>query len=117
MAKTSWSTVMREDLGFALRALRREPRFSVLVIGVLAIGIALNVSVFAILNAYLLRPLPYPHPERLVSVRAWQSVSWTEVDEVFERAVSWDLDVFTIVDGGRPVLARGAWITPDFMDV
>jgi putative ABC transport system permease protein len=117
MGKTRWLSAIGEDLGFALRALRREPRFSGLVIGVLAIGIALNVSVFAVLNAYLLRPLPFPNSERLVSVRGWQSVSWNEVDEVFERAVSWDLDVFTIVGEGRPVLARGAWITPDFMEV
>ncbi len=107
----------REDLGFALRSLVREPRFSGLVVGVLAVGIALNTSVFAVLNAYLIRPLPYPAADRLVSVRGWQSVSWTEVEDVFERAVSWDLDVFTIVGQGRSRLAPGAWITSDFLDV
>ncbi len=108
---------MGEDLGFALRSLVREPRFSGLVVGVLAVGIALNTSVFAVLNAYLIRPLPYPAADRMVSVRGWQSVSWTEVDDVFERAVSWDLDVFTIVGEDRSRLAPGAWITSDFLDV
>ena len=105
-----------EDLGSALRSLRREPRFTGLVVGVLAVGIALNVAVFAVLNAYLLKPLPYPYGERLVSVSDWSAVSWTEVDEVFERAISWDLDVFTIVGDGKPELAKGAWVTPDFLD-
>ena len=111
-----WVVGALEDLGSALRSLRREPRFTGLVVGVLAVGIALNVAVFAVLNAYLLRPLPYPHSERLVAVSDWSNVSWTEVDEVFERAISWDLDVFTIVSDGTPELAKGAWITPDFLD-
>lgn len=105
-----------EDLRFAVRSLVREPRFTVLVVGVLGVGIALNTSAFAVLNAYLLRPLPFPASDRLVSVRNAQALSWTEVDHVFEQAVSWDLDVFTIVGSGRPELAPGAWVTPGFLE-
>lgn len=111
-----WIAGLGEDLRFAVRSLVREPRFSGLVVGVLALGIALNTSAFGVLNAYLLQPLPFPESDRLVSVRGAQSVSWTEVDHVFERAVSWDLDVFTIVGVGRPELAPGAWVTPSFLD-
>lgn len=112
-----WMTGWWEDLTFGVRSLVREPRFTLLVVGVLAVGIALNLSAFAALNAYLLRPLPFPDADRLVSVRGGESVSWTEVGEVFERAVSWDLDVFTITGEGRPQIAPGAWVTPDFLDV
>jgi putative ABC transport system permease protein len=83
---------------------------------VLAVGIALNVLAFSVVNAYLLRPLPYPGGERLVAVNTWNALSWTEVSEVFDLAVSWDLDVFTLVGDGRPELVRGAWITPDFLE-
>ena len=117
MGRFGWAGRTGEDIAFALKALRREARFTGLVVAVLAVGIALSVAVFAVLNAYLLRPLPYPAPQRLVNVRGWHSVSWTEVEDVFELAVSWDLDVFTLVGDGKPELARGAWITPDFLDM
>ena len=79
-------------------------------------GIALTVGVFAVVDAYLLTPLPFPHAERLVSVESPGPLSWDEVEDVFETPVSWDLDVFTVVGDGRPELLRGAWITPGFMD-
>lgn len=107
---------LAEDLSFAARSLRRAPRFTGLVVGVLAVGIALNTSALAVLNAYVLRPLPFPQSDRLFNVRGGQGISWTEVDEVFELAVSWDLDVFTVIGDGRPEMAPGAWVTPDFLE-
>lgn len=107
---------LREDLASAYRSLRRDPRFTLLVVGVLGVGIALNVVAFSVLNAYLLRPLPFPEADRLVQVRNGGALSWRDVDEVFETAVSWDLDVFTIVGDGRPGLAPGAWVTPGFLE-
>ena len=105
-----------EDLRYAWRSLVREPRFTGLVIGVLGVGMALNISAFAVFNVYLLRPLPFPDADRIVSVRNGDVLSWTEVDRWFERAVSWDLDVFTIVGAGHAEMARGQWVTPDFLD-
>ncbi|MDX1647511.1 MAG: ABC transporter permease, partial [Longimicrobiales bacterium] len=106
---------MTEDLSFAARDLIREPRFTILLVTVLAVGMAFNTTALAVLNAYLLRPLPFPEAHRLVNVRGGQGISWREVEDVFELAVSWDLDVFTIVGDGRPELAPGAWVTPDFL--
>jgi putative ABC transport system permease protein len=106
-----------EDVRFAARSLRREPRFSTLLIGVLTVGIGLNVTAFSVVNAYLLRPLPYPDADRLVSVSASDAVSWSEVDGVFELAASWDLDAFTLLGGAGPELVLGAWVTPDFMEM
>ncbi len=112
-----WFGGVGEDVRSAWRSLRREPRFSLLVVGVLAMGFLLNTAVLSVVNAYLIRPLPYPAAERIVQVRDAPGVGWTELDHVFERAVSWDLDVFTIIGGPGAEMVRGSWITPDFMDV
>lgn len=104
-----------DDLGYAARSLRREPRFVALLTGVLTFGMVANVSVFSVVDAYLFEPLPYPESDRLYNVEAWGALNWSEVDDVFDLAVSWDLDVFSLVGGTGPELVRGAWITPDFM--
>lgn len=59
---------MRNDLKQALRALRAAPGFSLAVIVTLALGIGANTALFSVADAVLLRPLPYPQPERIVSL-------------------------------------------------
>ena len=57
------------DIRLALRQLRRAPRNSAIAIAILGLGIGTNTAMFSAINHVLLRPLPFPAPERLVRVR------------------------------------------------
>src|SRR6478609_3141269 len=59
---------MMQDARYTVRQWRRAPGFALTVVAVLALGIGANIAVFTLLNGILLRPLPYAHPDRIVSV-------------------------------------------------
>lgn len=57
-----------QDLKYALRQVRRQPSFSILAVLTLALGTGISTALFSVIDAALLRPLPYPHPEELVTI-------------------------------------------------
>ncbi|HET7619849.1 MAG TPA: ADOP family duplicated permease [Vicinamibacterales bacterium] len=68
-AAVEWGAVFVSDLRFAFRFIARAPGFAMAAVATLAIGIGATTAVFSVVNATLLRPLPFPDPGQLVSVR------------------------------------------------
>ncbi|MCG6925303.1 MAG: ABC transporter permease [Acidobacteria bacterium] len=66
-----WGDGFLRDLRFGITSLGRDPAFAVLVIGLLALGIGASTAMFSVVNATLLKPPPFPEPERMV--RVWEA--------------------------------------------
>ena len=89
------------DLKFSIRTLRRNPSFSVAALLALALGIGAATAIFSVVDAVLLRPLPYPHGDRLVSVSthfpgqdffvpSWEYLEWARDNQVFGSYAAMD---------------------------
>ena len=88
---------MITDLRFALRKLAKSPGFAFVAILTLALGIGANTAIFSLLYGVLLQPLPFPHPDRLVTVRCVQPQTATPVVADFGEYLDWreQTDIFS----------------------
>ena len=107
--RSTWIPAVGQELASALRSLGRSPRFTVLVLLTLALGVGANTAVYSVLDAVLLRPLPYERPEQLVRItEAEDDVDYDFVRAPVVRAMqSWDevfesvATVYTYRESGR----------------
>src|SRR2546429_3220802 len=119
------------DLTFALRQLRKSPGFTFVAVLTLALCIGANTAIFSVINAVLLRPLPYPESDRIVIVNESDAnqpsisvsfpdyVDWRKENTVFEnigvtRRESYNLSGLT---GREPEQVSGAIVTASFFKV
>ncbi|MFN2508452.1 MAG: ABC transporter permease [Chthoniobacterales bacterium] len=119
------------ELRYALRQLRKAPGFAFVAIFTLALGIGLNSSIFSVVNAVLLRPLPYPEPDRLAIVlqtsQQMPEISVAFPDYVDLRRDNTVFDHFAVtrresynlsgLEGREPEQISGALVTANFFQV
>jgi putative ABC transport system permease protein len=120
-----------QDLRYAARMLRKQPGFSAAAVLTLALGIGANSAIFALVDATLLRPLPFPDPERLVmvwertersrrgSVAPLNLVDWNERNRTFDAIAGFVPNVGGMVmsaaDGTAETVPR-QWVTAGVFD-
>jgi predicted permease len=118
-----------QDIRFAFRMLRKNPGFTAVTVLTLALGIGPNTAMFSVLNAVLLRPLPYPHPERLVLLQESSaqngqlSVSfpdfqdWQKQQTAFERLALYRRSSVSLTGLGEPEHVSGAIASSDLFQM
>jgi predicted permease len=96
-----WLEVLARDLRYSARTLLRTPGFTVVAMLVMAIGIGASVSLFTVIHSVVLRPLPFPQPERLVAIYSQDAGSsqnaaapgdfydWQSASRGFEQMAIW----------------------------
>ncbi|HEY9229815.1 MAG TPA: ABC transporter permease, partial [Gemmatimonadaceae bacterium] len=124
--------MLRRDVAFAGRTLRKNPAFSITAVLTLALGIGASTAIFSVVNAVLLRPLPYANPERLAIIwgdlRARSVFNFPfapgDMPDLREQATAFEsiAGVNTgratyMGDGGKPEQITGAFVTPNIFTV
>ncbi len=124
-------STFRQDLRFALRVLLKHPASTAVAVATLGLAIGANTAIFSVVNGALLRPLPFPEPDRLYQiVRIFQDgstgtqsvpkfVMWRDGTRTFESMAAYD-DLgsgFNLTGEGAPERVIGSRVTRGFFDV
>jgi putative ABC transport system permease protein len=120
-----------KDFRFAARSLAKRPGFTLIVVLTLALGIGANTAMFSVINAVLLRPLPYRDAERVVTL--WQNnskagiprndvspanfVDWSEQSNSFEAMAGIEPFSFSMIGYGEPERFSAWLVTSGFFQV
>src|SRR5262245_5251129 len=122
---------LRQDIRYGLRVMARAPRFTALVMLILALGIGISTAAFSIVDAVLLRPLPFRDPSRLVLITLTLGPSskvftpyrdlleWSQQNRSFEglAGVSWYKAERTLTGNGEPRKVTSIWATENFFSL
>ena len=118
-----------QDLRYAFRNLRRNPAFTAVAIGALAIGIGANTAVFTVVESVLLRPLPYHEPSQLYTVRPMPKkpspfgggsmmdlfiISFQSASTAFQQLAAFNFSNWNGTGVGDPVAIHGQEVTTNF---
>ncbi|HEV3277294.1 MAG TPA: ABC transporter permease [Terriglobia bacterium] len=126
-----WLEALIHDLRYALRMLRKNPGFTAVAVLTLALGVGANTAIFSVIDAALLRPLPYDRPEQLVNISTLHLngngmvispdfKAWQEQSGIFESVGAFGLGFNSISRGanltgsGEPMHVEVIGITPGF---
>ncbi|HTV54011.1 MAG TPA: ABC transporter permease [Terriglobia bacterium] len=126
-----WLETLLQDARYGLRQLRRSPGFTTVAVLTLALGIGANTAIFSLVSAVLLRPLPFPNPERIVQpLRQYKSIAipaisaalfdyWKAHNRVFSRLAAYSFMPigFNLAARGLPERVPGVRVTAQFFEV
>ena len=117
-----------DDLRYAFRQMMKSPGFALVAIITLALGIGANTAVFSVIDAVMLRPLPYDRPESLIDAQSAgtqnpqaSSVSypdffdWRAQNRTLEHLVSYHDNSFTLTGVARPLHVDGEIVSWDLL--